>query len=177
MEESLFDMMERMESLIPEYSYTNVKCIMDTDRRVKDFLVSEIRQVKDYMFHVVQVSYELQKDRLSEAAEDIWDEIQSLASRMEVSKTCGKKGKSACGDCRKRIERDLANLIRRDRELVLAVSGMKRTAYALYKSLLEKGNLFLNSSGRCAIEGFYRRLRFSQTLCAGTRFGGIGGNF
>ncbi len=139
MDESLFDMMERMESLVPEYSYTSVKCIIDTDRKVKDFLVSEIKKVKEYMFHVVQVSYELQKDRLSEAAEEIWDEVKSLVSRIEVIKTCTKKGKHACGDCKKRIEKNLMELIRRDRELVLAVREMKRTAYALYRSLLDKG--------------------------------------
>jgi hypothetical protein len=139
MDESLFDMMERMESLVPEYSYTNVKCIIDTDRKVKAFLVAEINKVKEYMFHVVQVSYELQKDRLSEATEEIWDEVKSLVSRIEVSKTCTKKGKQACEDCKKRIEKNLRELIRRDRQLVLAVRGLKRTAYALYRLLLDKG--------------------------------------
>jgi hypothetical protein len=138
-EESLFDMMERMESLVPEYSYGSVESIIDTDRRVKGYLVSELKLVKDYMFHVVQVSYELQRDRLSEAAEDIWDEIKSLVSRMEVSKTCGKKGSKACEECRKRIEKNLSELISRDRQLVMEVSSMKTTAQSLYGALLEKG--------------------------------------
>ncbi len=138
MEESLFDIMERMESVVPEYSYTNVKCIIETDRKVKGFLVSEISKVKDYMFHVVQVSYELRKDRLSEAAEDIWDEIKSLVSRIELSRTCKKSGK-ACEACRRKIEKSLMELIRKDRELVLEVRNMKMTAHGLYKALLEKG--------------------------------------
>ncbi|MCK4714607.1 MAG: hypothetical protein KAT35_03460 [Candidatus Aenigmarchaeota archaeon] len=139
MEENLFDIMERMESLIPEYSYTSVKCIIETDKKFKQVLVSEIKKIKDYMFHVVQVSYELQRDKLSEAAETVWDDISSIVSRIEVSKTCDRKGKQACADCKKRIEKNLRELIRKDRELVVAVKDMKTVAYALYKELLEKG--------------------------------------
>ena len=140
-------MMEMMESLVPEYSYTNVKCIIETDKKVKQFLVSEIKKVKDYMFHAVQVSYELQRDNLSEAAESIWDDIMSLVNRIEVSKVCDKKGKQACEDCKKRIEKNLQELIRKDRELVIAVKSMKMVAYALYRALFDKGkeNYFIKN--------------------------------
>ena len=139
MEENLFDIMERMESLIPEYSYTSVECIIETDKKVKQVLVSEIKKIKDCMFHVVQVSYELQRDKLSEAAETAWDDISSLVSRIEVSKTCDRKGRQACADCKIRIENKLRELIRKDRELVIAVKDMRTVAQALYRELLEKG--------------------------------------
>ncbi len=147
MSDDFFDIMEMMEGVVPEYSYTNVKCAVETDAKVKQFLVSEIKKVKDVMFHVVQVGFELQRDKLSMAAEAIWDETRSLAIRAEVSRTCGKKGKKACDACTKKVEKDLRDLIRRDKELVTKVREMKAVAHSLHRTLLEKGreNYFIKN--------------------------------
>jgi uncharacterized protein YlaI len=140
MEESMLDIIERMESLVPEYSYSSIKSIVKTDRQVRDFLLAELKSIKDYLFHVVQVSYELQRDKLSRAAEGSWDDIDTLVDRAENSKTAKMKGnKKFCEDCKKRIDTKIHDLVRRDRELVMEVRDMKRTAHLLYKALFEKG--------------------------------------
>jgi hypothetical protein len=140
MEESMLDIMERMESLVPEYSYSSVKSIVKTDGLVRGFLIEGLKGIKDYLFHVVQVSYELQKDKLSEATEGSWDDLDSLVDRVENSKTAKMKiNKKFCEECKQRIEEDIHQLVRRDRELVMEVNDMKRTVYLLYRALLDKG--------------------------------------
>jgi hypothetical protein len=140
-EDSLLDVMERMEGLVPEYSYSGISEIVRTDREIRDVLVSEVKKIKDYLFHVVQVSYELHRDRLSEVAERAWDDVDTLVDRIENSKTSSLAGsKTHCNECKKRIEGDLGNIVRRDRELVLTVRDMKRLVHMLYWSLLRKGD-------------------------------------
>ena len=140
MEESVHDMMERMETLVPEYSYSSITDIVKTDGLVREFLLAEMKKIKDYLFHVVQVSYELQKDKLSEAVEGAWDDMETLVDRVENSKTSKLKGdKEYCKECQGRIESDLHNIVRRDRELVMEVRDMKRAVYLLYRALLDKG--------------------------------------
>ncbi len=140
MEESMLDIMERMESLVPEYSYSSISGIVKTDRQVRDFAIGELKKIKDYMFHVVQVSYELQRDKLSEAVEGSWDEMDTLVDRVENSKTAKMKGnKKYCEECKKRIDSSIHQLVRTDRNLVMQVRDMKRTAHLLYKALLERG--------------------------------------
>ena len=140
MEESMFDIMERMESLVPEYSYSSIKDIVKTDGQVRAFLLSEIKCIKDSLFHVVQVSYELQKDKLSNAAEGAWDEMDTLVDKIENSKTSRMKGdKQYCEECKKRIEVEIGSMVRKDRELVMEVKDLKRTVHLLYKALLDKG--------------------------------------
>ncbi len=140
MEENMLDVMERMESLVPEYSYSSVSNIVKTDKLVRELLIAEMKKIKDYLFHVVQVSYELQRDKLSDAAEDAWDDVDSLVDMIENSKTTKLKGnKRYCEECKERIESDIQNILRRDRQLVMEVKDMKRTVYLLYRALLEKG--------------------------------------
>jgi hypothetical protein len=136
----MFDIMERMESLVPEYSYSSVKEIAHTDKMVRDVVISELKQIKDYLFHVVQVSYELQRDKLSDAAEDAWEDIDILIDKVENSKTSKLKGnKSHCEECKARIEKHLHIIVRRDKEIVNAVKDMRKAVQIVYKSLLEKG--------------------------------------
>jgi hypothetical protein len=140
MEESMLDIMERMESLVPEYSYSSIASIVKTDKNVRSFVLAELKSIKDYLFHVVQVSYELQRDKLSESVEGSWDDLETLVDRIENSKTSKMKGnKKYCEDCKKRIDSSIHKLVRRDRELVIEVRDMKRTAHLLYKALFEKG--------------------------------------
>ena len=157
-EESMMDIMERMESLVPEYSYESVSDIVRTDGMVRDFLISKMKEIKDCMFHVVQISYELQRDRLSESAESAWNELDSLLDRVENSGVSGMKGrKKYCRECKERIQKNIGNLIRRDRELVLAAKNMRRVAQLLYRELLDKGSEArfisgVNTIKRCADE-------------------------
>lgn len=140
MEESMFDIMERMESLVPEYSYSSIQDIVKTDGQVRGFLLSEIKGIKDSLFHVVQVSYELQKDKLSNAAEGAWDEMDILVDKIENSKTSKMKGdKQYCEECKKRIEVEIGSMVRKDRELVMEVKDLKRTVHLLYRALLDEG--------------------------------------
>lgn len=134
------DMIEKMEGIVPEYSYSNIEGISSTDRAVKSFALKEVRKAKDEMFHVVQTSYELQRDRLSEAAEDIWDDMSSLLARIENSKECNpKESAEHCEKCMKRVEKDMANIIRNDRELVMKVREMNREIIKMKKMLFDKG--------------------------------------
>ena len=140
MEESMLDIMERMESLVPEYSYSSIKDIVKTDSQVREFLLAEIKFVKDQLFHVVQISYELQKDKLSDAAEGAWDEMDTLVDKIENSRIAKKKGdKHYCEECRNRIGAEIRSMVRKDRELVMEVRDLKRTVHLLYKALLEQG--------------------------------------
>ena len=138
--ESLLDAIERMESFVPGYSYSGIPSIVKTDRDVRNVLINEMKKIKDYFFHVVQVSYELQRDRLSEVAERAWDEVDTIIDRIENSKTAKLEGsKTLCKECEKRLEKNLQNLVRRDRDLVMTVRDMKRAVHLLYRSLLDKG--------------------------------------
>jgi len=140
MEESLMDIIERMEGLVPEYSYSDIENISSTDRAVKSFLSKQLRNAKDEMFHVVQTSYELHRDRLSEAAEDVWDDLSALLARIANSRECDPKGSAEhCEKCMKRVEKDMENIIRRDRELVLKADEMNRELLRLKKMLFERG--------------------------------------
>ena len=139
MQESLFDMLERMESMVPDYGYATIERMTQTDRKIREFMLEEMRGVKDSMFHVVQVSYELQRDRLSDAAEDVWDEVSSLMTRVQSTRICQLKDKKACEACRDKVEENLYDIIRKDRQLVLAVLELKRNAGILYRALLNKG--------------------------------------
>lgn len=140
MEENIFDVIEEMEGLVPEYSYSSIAEIVKTDKKVRSVLISEMKKIKDYFFHVVQVSYELQQDRLSEAAEKAWNDVDSLLDWLENSKTAHFGGdKKTCNECKERVEKDIHNLVRKDKELVGAVRDMKRNVHLMYKALLEKG--------------------------------------
>jgi hypothetical protein len=140
LEENFMDMIERMESLVPEYSYSSVNDMVRTDRDVRLYLVGEIKKVKNMLFHVVQVGYELHRDRLSEAAEGAYDDIDSLLDRVENSKTSKMAGSEKfCEECKKRIEQDMHNLIRSDRQLVVKVMDMKRTVHLLHMALMGEG--------------------------------------
>jgi uncharacterized hydantoinase/oxoprolinase family protein len=140
MKENLFDLIERMESIIPDYGYQSVSKISETDKKIKMHLISQIKLVKDDMFHVVQSSYELQRDRLSEASENVWDDVTSLMNRIENSKTCNPKGgKQHCEECMKRVERNLHSILRKDRELILMLKDMKKDTRVLYRTLFDKG--------------------------------------
>ena len=83
--EHIFDTMERMESLIPDYSYRDMKNMVETDKKIRQLVISEFKIIKDYMFHVVQVSFELHKEKLTEASEDYWDDIKHLMNIAESS--------------------------------------------------------------------------------------------
>jgi len=134
------DMIERMESLVPEYSYSSVKDMVRTDRDVRLYLVGEMKKVKNMLFHVVQVGYELHRDKLSDAAEGAYDDIDSLLDRVENSRTAKMEGSEKfCEECKKRIERDMHNIIRSDRNLVVTVMDMKRTAHLLHRALMVEG--------------------------------------
>lgn len=140
MEDNMLDIMERMENLVPEYSYSNVKDIVKTDSQVRGYLLDEIKGIKDSLFHVVQISYELQKDKLSDAAEGAWDDMDSLVDRIENSKTSKMKGdKHFCEECKNRIEVEIGSMVRKDRELIMEVSDLKRTVHLLYRALLDQG--------------------------------------
>ncbi len=140
MDESFFDIMERMESLVPEYGYSNMKNIRETDRKIRAYLISVLKTIKDDLFHVVQASYEIEKDKLSEAAEDVWDDVTSLVKRAENSNICSQKDSDdICKKCVSRAEKNLSNLIRRDRELVLMVKDMSKDARMLNKMLFDRG--------------------------------------
>lgn len=140
MEDNLFDLLERMESIVPEYSYENVRKIAETDKKIKAHLISEMKAVKDDMFHVVQVSYELQRDRLSDASEGVWDDIKSVMNRIENSRTCNPDGgRKHCNECMERVEKNHRNIIRRDRELIILAKDLKGNVHALYKMLFDKG--------------------------------------
>ena len=138
-DEHIFDTLERMESIIPEYGYGTVRKVVGTDVRIRAFVLSEVSTIKDYMFHVVQVSFELQKDKLTEAAEDVWDEMKHLMNRVEVSRVSKLKSKKDCDDCQKRVQDNMFKLIKKDRELVIAVKDMKSVVYSLYRELFTKG--------------------------------------
>lgn len=136
----MLDIMERMESLVPEYSYSSIAGIVKTDKKVREFLLAELKSIKDYLFHVVQISYELQRDKLSRSVEGSWDDMDTLVDRVENSKTSKMKGNQKyCEDCKKRIDASIHDLVRRDRELIIEVRDMKRTAHMMYKALLERG--------------------------------------
>ncbi|UCD03192.1 MAG: hypothetical protein JSV63_00970 [Candidatus Aenigmatarchaeota archaeon] len=140
MEENLFDLLERMESIIPDYSYESMKKIAETDKKIKAHLLSEMKVIKDNMFHVVQASYEIQRDKLSEGAEDVWDDITSLMNRIENSRTCNPKGgKDYCEKCMRRVERNLRDIISMDRRLVVTTGNMKGDVHTLYKMLFDEG--------------------------------------
>ena len=139
MEEDFFDILERMESLVPEYKYRSIKEISATDRKIREFLIEQMKKVKTYLFDAVQISYELDRDRLSEETEDAWEEVDIAMDRVENSSINKLKGKKRCDDCRKHVEKNLQNLIRRDRELVLAVQDLERTGHMLNRSLFMKG--------------------------------------
>jgi hypothetical protein len=136
-----FDSLEVMENTIPSYGYSDASKAEETDKRVRDLLISEVREMKETMFHVVQVGYELQRDGLSNAAEAAWDEVGTLLSRLQSSRLCrcGKKEQGGCGSCQEKAERSLIELVRNDRELIEAVKGMKASVRSLYKAVLEKG--------------------------------------
>ncbi len=150
MTESLFDMLERMESMVPEYSYTTIEKMVETDRKIREFMIGQMKEVKDMMFHVVQVSYELQKDRLSEEAEAAWDNVTALMTMVQSTKACDMKDKKGCEVCRKNVEDSLYELIRKDRHLVLSVLGMKKQTGTLYRALLDKGRekYFIKNLGK-----------------------------
>jgi len=172
MEESMHDILERMESLIPEYSYSSISDIVKTDKKVKELLLSEMKQIKDYLFHIVQVSYELQRDQLSDAAESSWDDVDSLVDRLENAKLFKFKGdKKSCDECKKKVESELQNLIRRDRELVMEVRDLKRTVYLLYRALFDQGREkhFINSLGKIKkyVEEISTLLDIRENIIAG----------
>jgi hypothetical protein len=90
---------------------------------------------------VVQVSYELQRDSLSKAAEGAWDEVSSLLSRIQSSRlcACGEHASGGCESCRENAQRKLDELVRKDRQLVDAVREMKASVRELYSALIGKG--------------------------------------
>jgi hypothetical protein len=140
MEENTHDMLERIESLVPEYSYSSIEDIVRTDEKIREFLLERIKEIKDRLFHVVQISYELERDKLSEIAEGVWEDADILLDRVENSRTSSLKGdKKCCEECKERIDKDIHNLIRRDRQLLLAMRDMRRIVHFLYNELLEKG--------------------------------------
>ena len=140
MEENLFDTIERMQSIIPDYSYENIKKVSETDSRIKAHLLKEMKGIKENMFHVVQASYEIQRDKLSEASEDVWDDITSLMNRIENSKTCDpKSGREHCDKCMKRIMKNLRTIMTTDRDIIRTTKSMKGDVNVLYKILFEKG--------------------------------------
>lgn len=141
MKESMMDIVERMESVVPEYSYSSVNDFLRTDTAVREHLLGEMKGMKEQLFHVVQMSYEMQKDRLSDSAEKIWEELDGLVDRLENSPVAKMSGdKASCEECQKRIAERILEVVRKDRELVMETRDMKRTAYILYKDLLERGN-------------------------------------
>lgn len=150
--EKFFDALERMENEIPDYGYSERAGFDETDRKVRDLVSSDVRQVKDTMFHVVQVSYELQKDELSKAAEGAWDDVTSLLSRVQSSRlcACSKHEPDGCEACRENAQRKMDELVRKDRELVGAVREMKASVRELYSALLGKGreNYFIRNLGQ-----------------------------
>ncbi|MFH0956566.1 MAG: hypothetical protein V1813_01750, partial [Candidatus Aenigmatarchaeota archaeon] len=125
--EKFFDSVEMMENTIPDYGYLEAGKVEETDRKVRELLISEVREMKDTMFHVVQVGYELQRDGLSYAAETAWDDVSSLLSRIQSARLCrcDRRQPGGCEPCRERAERCFHELVRNDRRLVEAVKGMK----------------------------------------------------
>jgi hypothetical protein len=139
MSQRLFDAMESMEGIVPEYGYSGMEKMMETDRRIKEFLVQEMKEAKERMFHVVQVSYELQKDRLSEAAEGTWDGITALMSKVQAARLSEAGDEKGCERCMKAVEKNMRELIMKDRELVTAVREMKAVTRMLHRELFDKG--------------------------------------
>ncbi len=138
-DEHIFDTLERMESIIPDYGYSTVNKVIETDRNIREFVISDVSIIKNYMFHVVQVSFELQRDRLTDAAEGMWDDVKHLANRAGVSRVPKGKNRKDCESCQERVNDNLRELIRKDRELVIAVKDMKSAAYAVYRELFTHG--------------------------------------
>jgi hypothetical protein len=139
--EKFFDAMERMENEIPQYGYSETSGFDETDRKVRDLVSVDVREMKDTMFHVVQVSYELQRDSLSKAAEGAWDDVSSLLAKVQSSRLCAcrKHGGGGCESCRDNAQKKLDELVRKDRQLVDAVREMKVSVRGLYSALIDKG--------------------------------------
>ncbi len=133
------DALEAMENMLPSYSYADIDKMTDTDRKVRDVLVSDLMEIKEQMFHVVQVSYELRRDNLSQAAEPIWDEMSSLLARVRASRLCEHKDSKGCKLCMEGVERNILKVVIKDKELVSSVKSIKAASRMLYRSLMEKG--------------------------------------
>lgn len=140
MDENLHDLIEMMEGMVPEYTYDSVTDIVKTDKAVRNHLISEMKKIKEYLFHVVQISYELQRDKLTHSSERAWDDVDSLIDSLQNSKISKLEGdKEHCEECKKKMESDMASLVRRDKELVNSVIDAKRLVILIYRDLLDKG--------------------------------------
>jgi hypothetical protein len=139
---NMHDVLEEMEHLVPEYSYANLSAIVRTDKLFRQALIDDIKEIKDYLFHAVQASYELQRDALSRESESAWLDVDLLLGKVRNSGTgrLEEESETACTDCRRRIEHDMVEVLIRDREIARLVRELKAITRELHKELFQKGN-------------------------------------
>ena len=73
-----------VEKFIPAYDYSSESRAEATDGKICKFMIEEVRKSKDYLFHIIQVAYELHEESLDKNFQGLRDDLDIFSDEIKV---------------------------------------------------------------------------------------------
>lgn len=83
-ESTKFPKVRNIKKHIKDYSYSDEHNAVLTEERICEFLVKEIRAIKEILFYIIQDAYELQKEPLDTKIEKIRDDLDIFSDEIKA---------------------------------------------------------------------------------------------
>lgn len=73
-----------VEKFISAYDYSSESRAEATDGKICKFMIEEVRKSKDYLFHIIQVAYELHEESLDKNFQGLRDDLDIFSDEIKV---------------------------------------------------------------------------------------------
>jgi hypothetical protein len=118
---------------IPAYDYSSESRAEATDGKICRFMIEEIRKSKDYLFHIIQVAYELHEESLNKNFQGLRDDLDVFSDEIKVRNFQWSRDLSQAW---------IEKLIKHDYHLVQQMQKLNTELYDLHKIFLKVVKLY-----------------------------------
>lgn len=122
-----------VEKFIPAYDYSSESRAEATDGKICKFMIEEVRKSKDYLFHIIQVAYELHEESLDKNFQGLRDDLDIFSDEIKVRNFEWSRNLSQAW---------IEKLIKHDYHLVQQMHKLNKELDDLYKIFMKVVKLY-----------------------------------
>lgn len=122
-----------VEKFIPAYDYSSESRAEATDGKICKFMIEEVRKSKDYLFHIIQVAYELHEESLDKNFQGLRDDLDIFSDEIKVRNFQWSRNLSQAW---------IEKLIKHDYHLVQQMHKLNKELDDLYKIFMKVVKLY-----------------------------------